>query len=140
MSLDASQVVGAAYVIPKGTKVILNVWAIGRDPQVWKHDDPHTFIPDRFLLQDAYSSIDVKGKHFEVLPFGSGRRMCPGMNLALPIVEMTLANLVHAFDDWKVVLPPGQTSLDMSDQCIVACRRAHPLLVVPRKKGHCIAT
>ena len=130
MSLDVCQDVGG-YSIPKGTRLFINAWAIGRDPTAWK-DEPYKFIPERFL-SDAYSSIDVKGHHFELLPFGSGRRVCPGMNLALPIVEITLANLVYAFDDWKVVLPSGQHSLDMSDKCGLSCRRAHPLIVVPRK-------
>ena len=131
MSLDACEDVGG-YRIPKGTTVLINLWAIGHDPDVWT-DDPHVFSPDRFMFDACSSSLDVKGKHFEVLPFGSGRRICPGMNLALPTVEITLANLVHAFDEWKVVLPPGQHSLDMSDKCGLGCRRVHPLIVVPTK-------
>mgnify|MGYP002775346596 CR=1 FL=1 len=130
MSLDVCQDVGG-YLIPKGTRLFVNAWAIGRDPTAWK-DDPDKFLPERFL-SDACSSMDVKGKHFEVIPFGSGRRICPGMNLALSIVEITLANLVHAFDDWQVVLPPGQHSLDMSDKCGLSCHRVHPLIVLPRK-------
>ena len=129
MSLHACEDVGG-YRIPKGTIVLINLWAIGHDPNVWK-DDPDIFMPERFL--DDCSSMDVKGKHFEVIPFGSGRRICPGMNLALSIVEITLANLVHAFDDWQVVLPPGQHSLDMSDKCGLSCHRVHPLIVLPRK-------
>ena len=129
MSLHACEDVGG-YRIPKGTMVLINLWAIGHDPNVWK-DDPDIFMPERFL--DDCSSMDVKGKHFEVLPFGSGRRICLGMNLALSIVEITLANLVHAFDDWQVVLPPGQHSLDMSDKCGLSCHRVHPLIVLPRK-------
>ena len=85
------------------------------------------------MFDGCSSSMDVKGKHFEVLPFGSGRMICPGMNVALPTVEITLVNLVHAFDDLKLVLPPGQHSMDMSDKCGLACRHLHPLIVAPRK-------
>ena len=132
MSLHPCQDVGG-YAIPQGTRVFVNVWAIARDPQVW-NDDPDKFLPERFF-EDAYTSMDLKGQHFELLPFGSGRRMCPGINLALPIVEVTLANLIHAFDDWKLVLPPGQSSLDMTDECGIVCRRVQPLICVPRKNS-----
>ena len=131
LSLDVCQDVGG-YLIPKGTRLFVNAWAIGRDPTAWK-DDPDKFLPERFL-SDACSSMDVKGHHFELLPFGSGRRMCPSVNLAVPLVEVTIANLVHAFDKWELVLPRGKTTLDMSDECGIILRRVNPLIAIPRKK------
>ena len=79
------------YHIPSGTRVFINLWAIGTDEHTW--EQPHVFAPARFLDSD----IDVKGQHFELLPFGSGRRMCPGLNHGLRVVELTLANLLHCF-------------------------------------------
>ena len=131
MSLDACQDVGG-YAIPQGTRVFVNVWAIAHDPEVWGND-PEKFSPERFF-ENGYTSTDYKGQHFELLPFSSGRRMCLGINIALPILEITLANLLHAFDDWKLGLPSGQSSLDMSDECGIVCRCVQPLIVVPRKK------
>ena len=129
MSSQATHVGG--YMIPKGTRLFVNVWAIGHDPEVWK--DPEVFLPERFLEQVA-NTVDVKGHHFELLPFGSGRRMCPSVNLAVPLVEVTMANLVHAFDKWELVLPPGKRTLDMSDECGIILRRVDPLIAIPRKK------
>ncbi|CAL4916498.1 unnamed protein product [Urochloa decumbens] len=89
----------AGHDVPAGTMVFVNVWAIGRDPATWGHDAGE-FRPERFVG----SSVDVKGQHLELLPFGSGRRMCPGFSLGLRMVHVLLANLVHAYS-WK--LPDG---------------------------------
>ncbi|KAK9198137.1 hypothetical protein WN944_013320 [Citrus x changshan-huyou] len=86
------------YEIPSGTRVLINAKAIATDPEHWEH--PFEFQPERFLN----SSIDLKGNNFELIPFGVGRRGCPGMNFAMPLIELALANLLHRFD-WK--LPPG---------------------------------
>ncbi|KAK4387889.1 cytochrome [Sesamum angolense] len=83
------------YKIQPKSMVYVNAWAIARDPEYW--EDPHTFFPDRFLNSD----VDIKGHHFGVLPFGSGRRICPGMFMGLANVELTVANLVCCFD-WEV--------------------------------------
>ncbi|RZC47135.1 hypothetical protein C5167_040067 [Papaver somniferum] len=84
------------YDIPAKTKIIVNLWALARDPEYWS--DPDTFEPERF---DG-SSVDYKGNNFEYLPFGAGRRMCPGMSFAMANVELTLAHLLYHFD-WKIV-------------------------------------
>mgnify|MGYP000553623287 FL=1 len=123
MSSQATHVGG--YLIPKGTRLIVNAWAIGHDPEVWK--DPEVFMPERFLEQVA-DPVDVKGHHFELLPFGAGKRICPGMSLAMAIVHLTLATLVHGLE-WE--LPPGQDSVDMSETLGLICHRVHPLLVLP---------
>ena len=121
------------YKIPKGTRLILNVWAIGHDPEVWK--EPEVFMPERFLVPGA-NQVDVKGHHFELLPFGAGRRICPGMRMGMGIVQLTLASLVHSLE-WELPPPaPGhdedeEKGLDMSDELGLMCHRVHPLLVLP---------
>ena len=131
MSIDKCKVGG--YDIPKGTTVFVNAWAMGHDPNVWK--DEEKFIPERFLVghHNSMDHVTWKGQHFELLPFGSGRRMCPGMTLAMPMVELTVSSLVHAFDKWELVLPVGHDSLDMSDECGLTCHRVNPLLALPRR-------
>ncbi|KAL0351283.1 UNVERIFIED_CONTAM: Trimethyltridecatetraene synthase [Sesamum calycinum] len=81
----------AGYDIAKGTTVLINTWSIGRDPNSW--DSPLEFLPERFLNKD----IDVTGSNFAMLPFGSGRRRCPGYSLGLKVVRTMLANLLHGF-------------------------------------------
>ncbi|BFI28321.1 protein MpCYP829-like11 [Marchantia polymorpha subsp. ruderalis] len=101
-STEATKVAG--YDIPASTRVMVNFYAIARDPKVW--ENPLKFDPSRFLI----SPVDVKGQHYEVLPFSSGRRKCPGMNLALVSVAYNIALLVHAC---SISLPEGLTSLDV---------------------------
>ncbi|KAJ4721694.1 putative Cytochrome P450 [Melia azedarach] len=94
----------AGYEIPFKTVVYVNAWAIGRDPEAW--DNAEEFDPDRFMG----SSIDLKGQNYELIPFGAGRRMCPGMFMGLAIVELTLANLLWKFD-WE--MPAGMEKEDL---------------------------
>ncbi|KAK4841851.1 hypothetical protein QYF36_011521 [Acer negundo] len=93
------------YDINPKTLIQVNVWAIGRDPKYWKN--PEEFYPERFMD----NSIDYKGQNFEFLPFGSGRRICPGINLGLITSELALANLLYCFD-WK--LPNGMKEEDIN--------------------------
>ncbi|XP_010501915.1 PREDICTED: cytochrome P450 71B28-like [Camelina sativa] len=80
------------YDIPAKTQIIINAYAIARDPKLW--ENPDEFNPDRFLD----SSIDYKGLNFEFIPFGSGRRICPGMTTGIMLVELALLNLLYFFD------------------------------------------
>ncbi|XP_045828934.1 geraniol 8-hydroxylase-like [Trifolium pratense] len=84
----------SGYTIPKGAQVLINEWAIGRT-DIW--DDAHLFSPERFLG----SEIDVKGRHFKLTPFGSGRRICPGSPLAVRMLHLMLGSLINSFD-WKL--------------------------------------
>ncbi|CAN1819138.1 Cytochrome P450 83B1 [Linum perenne] len=93
------------YVIPAKTVVYINTWAIGRDPEAWG-ENPEEFKPERFLGK----STDVKGLDFELIPFGAGRRICPGIHMGLSTVELSLANLLYAFD-WE--MPTGVKSEDL---------------------------
>ena len=90
----------AGFVIPKHSQIIVNVWAIGRDPSIWK--EPLKFMPERFLDKEK-GSVDYKGQNLELIPFGAGRRMCVGLPLASRMVHLLLASLLHPFE-WT--LPP----------------------------------
>ncbi|CAL9753839.1 unnamed protein product [Musa acuminata subsp. burmannicoides] len=115
------------YDIPAGARVLVSVWAIGRDPSVW--DAPEEFRPERFVG----SQIDVKGHDFELLPFGAGRRMCPGYSLGLKVIQLSLANLLHGFE-WR--LPAGLKAemLSMEEIFGLSTPRKVPLEVVVKPK------
>ncbi|KAH1054234.1 hypothetical protein AAZX31_08G315800 [Glycine max] len=112
------------YHIPAKTKVIVNAWAIGRDPNYWTESE--RFYPERFID----STIDYKGSNFEFIPFGAGRRICAGSTFALRAAELALAMLLYHFD-WK--LPSGMRSgeLDMSEDFGVTTIRKDNLFLVP---------
>ncbi|KAL9280568.1 putative cytochrome P450 [Arabidopsis thaliana] len=111
--------------IPKKTWIhVNNIWAIHRNPNVWK--DPEAFIPERFMD----SQIDYKGFNFELLPFGSGRRICPGIGMGMALVHLTLINLLYRFD-WK--LPEGMkvADVDLEESYGLVCPKKIPLQLIP---------
>ncbi|XP_072963334.1 cytochrome P450 93A2-like [Typha angustifolia] len=110
------------YDIPAKTKLFINVWAINRDPNYWK--DPLRFYPERFI-EEEQQATDIKGQHFHMLPFGSGRRSCPGASLALLVIHPTLAAMLQCFD-WKVNGP-----IDMVEGPGITLPRAQPLVCSP---------
>ncbi|KAL0338562.1 UNVERIFIED_CONTAM: Iridoid oxidase [Sesamum angustifolium] len=112
------------YVVPKNTQIFVNAWAIHRDPAAWS--DPLSFKPERFLDSD----IDYKGQHFQMLPFGSGRRSCLGMTLGHRMVCLTLATLIHAFE-WKLGDGLTPETLDMREMVGLTLRKKVPLKVIP---------
>lgn len=113
------------FRVPKRSRIIVNAWAIGRDPNAW-FDDPEKFVPERFIDKD----IDVRGQNFELIPFGSGRRGCPGMQLGLIVVRLVVAQLVHCFD-WKLPNNMMPKDLDMSEEFGLVMSRAKHLLAIP---------
>ncbi|XP_020201621.1 indole-2-monooxygenase [Aegilops tauschii subsp. strangulata] len=116
------------YKVPAETRVIVNAWALGRDPGSWEAADE--FMPERFV--DVVSP-DFKGRDFQFLPFGAGRRICPGINFGMASVEIMLANLVYCYD-WE--LPDGmrQEDLDMTSVFGMTMRRKEKLFLVPRTR------
>ncbi|KAK2454592.1 geraniol 8-hydroxylase [Trifolium repens] len=92
------------YTIPAGAQVVINEWAIGRNPNIW--DNPNLFSPDRFLGSEINF---YKGQNFQLTPFGSGRRICPGMPLAIRTLHIMIGSLINSFD-WK--LENGNTNID----------------------------
>ncbi|KAG8473748.1 hypothetical protein CXB51_035552 [Gossypium anomalum] len=113
------------YFIPKKSRILVNVWSMGRDHKVWS-DNAEEFFPERF----KDSNIDLRGHDFELIPFGSGRRGCPGMQLGLTSMHLIVAQLVHCFD-WA--LPDGMlpNELDMTEKFGLSLPRANHLLANP---------
>ena len=106
-------------------RVLINVWAIGRDGKTW--DEPNEFKPLRFSKDGAK---DFKGCDFEFTPFGSGRRACPGMQLGLYALEMSVAELVHCFT-WELQEGMKASEIDMSDVFGLTARVT--LVAVPKE-------
>ncbi|VFQ68844.1 unnamed protein product [Cuscuta campestris] len=96
------------YDVPKGSIVHVNVWAVARDPSVWR--DPHEFRPERFLEED----VDMKGHDYRLLPFGAGRRVCPGAQLAINLVTSMLGHLLHHFT-WSPPRGVKAEEIDMTE-------------------------
>ncbi|KAL5990699.1 hypothetical protein ACLOJK_011602 [Asimina triloba] len=119
------------YHIPKGSHVIINTWSIGRDPNAWS--DPEVFNPERF--KGSASGIDLMGRDSQLLPFGAGRRGCPGMQLGYTVARLILAQLVHCFD-WQLTngLRPGD--VDMSERFGLVVPKASHLLCIPIYRLH----
>ncbi|CAL5420545.1 unnamed protein product [Camellia sinensis] len=96
------------YDIPKGSNVHVNVWAVARDPAVWKN--PMEFRPERFFEED----VDMKGHDYRLLPFGAGRRVCPGAQLGINLVTSMLGHLLHHFV-WTPSEGVKPEEIDMSE-------------------------
>ncbi|XP_065855143.1 iridoid oxidase-like [Euphorbia lathyris] len=112
------------YVIPKDTQVFINAWAIGRDAEVW--EDPLSFNPERFLG----SNIDYRGQNFELIPFGSGRRICVGMGLAHRVLHLIVGSLLHCFD-WEF---HPDAIIDMKEKLGITVKKLIPLKAIPKIK------
>lgn len=117
------------YHVEKGSRVVLNMHKIQRDPRVW-HPQPSEFRPERFLT--THTNVDVKGQHYELIPFSAGRRGCPGAAFALQVVHLTLASLLHAFE-FSTDAP-----IDMTESSGLSNMKLGPLQVslTPRLPNH----
>uniref|UniRef100_A0A0D9Z7T6 Flavonoid 3',5'-hydroxylase n=1 Tax=Oryza glumipatula TaxID=40148 RepID=A0A0D9Z7T6_9ORYZ len=117
------------YRVPANTRLLINIYAIGRDPSAW--EDPLEFRPERFMPGGAAERVDPLGNYFELIPFGAGRRICAGKLAGMVFVQYFLGTLLHSFD-WR--LPDGEDKVDMSETFGLALPKAVPLraLVTPR--------
>ncbi|KAL3838787.1 hypothetical protein ACJIZ3_023378 [Penstemon smallii] len=113
------------FTIPKGSQVMVNTWAMANDPSIW--DDPSSYRPERFLD----SGVDFKGNNFEFVPFGSGRRMCPGLPMAFVQVQYVVACLVNTFN-WFVPRDNDLDEVDMEEVYHLALRKKNHLELIPR--------
>ncbi|CAM8941011.1 unnamed protein product [Rhodiola kirilowii] len=118
------------FKLPTNSSALINSWSIHRDPHTW--DNPLEFLPDRFLNRN----FDYKGQDHNYIPFGAGRRSCPGVHFAVTEVEYALANLLFWFN-WE--LPDGMATedLDMSERVSLMSRKKLPLRLVPVPKSTC---
>ena len=116
----------AGYHIQKGTRFIPNFWKIQTDPKNWP--EPFEFKPERFLT--THKDVDLKGHHFQFIPFSSGRRSCPGLAFGLQMVQFTLASFLHAFE----ISNPSSAPIDMTESFGMTNVKAAPLnvLIKPR--------
>ncbi|XP_077233176.1 cytochrome P450 CYP82D47-like [Tasmannia lanceolata] len=110
------------FHVPAGTRIMVNLWKLQRDPRVWS--DPLEFRPERFLT--SHLDVDVRGQHFEYIPFGSGRRSCPGISFALQVMHLALSRLLHGFD----MSSPSGGPVDMTEGLGLNITKAAPLEVL----------
>ncbi|GJW87549.1 cytochrome P450 93A3-like protein [Tanacetum coccineum] len=96
----------AGYHIPANANVLINIWTLHRDPNHW--EKPHEFRSERFMD----NMLNARGQHFHFLPFGTGRRMCPGISLAQHMIHTTLGGMIQCFD-WKAGKEGTLPSVDM---------------------------
>ncbi|XP_057781069.1 nicotine N-demethylase CYP82E3-like [Salvia miltiorrhiza] len=116
----------AGYHVARGTRILVNVWKLHRDPRVW--EEPDEFVPERFLTRHA--DVDFTGHHHEFIPFGSGRRSCPGITFATQVTHLTMARLIQGFE----FRTPLDEPVDMTEGLGITLPKATPLrvLVAPR--------
>ncbi|KAG7540040.1 Cytochrome P450 superfamily, partial [Arabidopsis thaliana x Arabidopsis arenosa] len=109
----------AGYDMPRGTMLLTNAWAIHRDPRLW--DDPTCFKPERF---------EKEGEAHKLLPFGLGRRACPGSGLAQRLVTLSLGSLIQCFE-WERI---GEEEVDMTEGPGLTMPKARPLVAMCRAR------
>ena len=112
------------FHIPCKAKIVISAWALGRDPELWGAN-AECFEPERFVG----ASVDLEGADFEFLPFGAGRRICPGIPFSFPNMELVLAWLLYHFD-WGLPNGGKLEELDMSEEYQISCRRKSDLCLV----------
>lgn len=112
------------YNVNPHTRVLINAWAIGRNSNSWKN--PNEFFPERFDDND----IDFRGQHFELIPFGAGRRICPSISMASSTVELILANLLYYYD-WEMPCGLRREDISMEEEGGITTHKKAPLCLVP---------
>ncbi|GLU10304.1 hypothetical protein SLE2022_271210 [Rubroshorea leprosula] len=117
----------SGYKIPAQTLINVNAWAIGRDAEAWGQN-VEEFYPERFIG----SSIDYKGQDFGLIPFGSGRRICPGMNMGVASIEVVLANLLYRFD-WEIPFGMKKEDLDFDSAPGITMHKRNALCLLHKE-------
>uniref|UniRef100_A0A0D9WPF8 Cytochrome P450 n=1 Tax=Leersia perrieri TaxID=77586 RepID=A0A0D9WPF8_9ORYZ len=115
------------YRIPKGTNVIVNAWAINRNADAWS--EPEKFIPERFIGGETRHYL---GQDFDMIPFGLGRRICPGMPLAQKLIPLIIGTLLHRFE-WELPAEVKECGIDMTEKCGVVLSLVNPLKAIPKE-------
>lgn len=116
------------YTIPKGSQILVNAYAIHRDPDTWER--PLDYWPERFVG----SELDYQGNHLQFIPFGAGRRICIGLPLGSRATRLVLGSLVQCFD-WE--LPNGMhpDKLPMTESFGLTLQMDPPLFAIPKSKA-----
>ena len=117
------------YTIPSRTRVIINAWAVCRHVESWEKAEE--LMPERFMDGGRAAAVDFKGNDFQFIPFGAGRRMCPGINFGLATVEIMLANLMYCFD-WGLPAGMDKEDIDMTEVFGLTVDRKEKLMLVPK--------
>lgn len=115
------------FLVPENAQVFFNVWATGRDSNIWL--EPESFMPERFLG----SEIDFRGQDFKLIPFGAGRRICPGLSLAHKMLHLMLGSLLYAFD-WKLEGEKEAKHIAMKEKFGFTLQKAVSLKAIPVKQ------
>ncbi|KAI3966500.1 hypothetical protein MKW92_001604 [Papaver armeniacum] len=115
------------FVVPKDAQILVNVWAMGRDPTIWT--DPNSFNPERFVD----SKVDYRGQDFKLIPLGSGRRSCPGLPLAHRMVHLVVGLLIQSFD-WKLENGMRPEDLNMEEELGFTLAKATGLRAIPTNR------
>jgi cytochrome P450 len=116
------------YTIPKGSTVLVNLWAIHHDPEVWTK--PDKFIPERFLQDDE---VNFHGTDFRFVPFSAGRRICLGLPLATRMLHAMLGSLLHRFE-WTLTCEAKENGVDMSEKLGLTMTMSTPLKVIAKPR------
>jgi cytochrome P450 len=122
MSKSVTEVNLDGYRVPKDVLLLTNVWSMGRNPSIWA--DPNLFQPERFL-----ESGEVR-EDFGFIPFGVGRRICPGVPFAHRVVHTMLATLLYHFD-WKLADGEKYEDMDMTEKFGITLHKVKPLMAIP---------
>ncbi|CAF2055029.1 unnamed protein product [Brassica napus] len=109
------------FYIPQNTTMIINSYAVMRDPDSW--EEPDEFQPERFMVSPSKGKEEMREQlALNYLPFGSGRRGCPGTNLGYIFIGVAVGTMVQCFE-WSV----NGNNVNMEETGDLTLRMAHPL-------------